>query len=91
MKLVTIMVRRKPVNPARYIYSDPKPEKAKFLGRWKNGHLNPKPNVEGNPWNEIVALSKNNKNDYPPLNRIISADEIRDSNNKLVGYAFRYR
>lgn len=84
--------RRKSINPARYVYDNPDPAKAQFLGRWKNGALNPHPDVEGDPWNNCVALSQNNKNDYPPKDRIIKpADEIRDKNGRLIGYAFRYR
>lgn len=85
------MVRRKAKNPARYLYDSPEPGKGKFLGKFENGFLNPKPDVKGDPWNQCVAVSPNNKNDYPPQNRIIKpADEIKDSSGKMIGYAFRY-
>lgn len=74
-------------NVARYVYDSPDPRKAEFIGIWKDGKLNT--NITKD---KCVALSKNNKNDYPSFNRIIKpADAITDNEGKLIGYAFRYR
>ena len=79
-------------NAARYVYDSPDPRKAEFIGRWKDEELDPDPSVGADARNRCVALSQNNKNDYPPFDRIIKpADLITDNEGKLIGYAFRYR
>jgi hypothetical protein len=82
---------RRNINIARYIYSSPDPERAEFIGVVKNNILNKNPIVKGDPWNSLVALSSNNRNDYPPRDRIILPPDEIVIDGKVVGYAFRYQ
>ena len=81
-------------NPYRYVYDDSNPDKAKFVGRWKNNFLDPNPKTEWDPRTHLVALSPNGYNRYPDPSKgyrlITPADEIKDESGKLIGWAFRY-
>lgn len=81
-------------NPYRYVYDNPNPDKATFIGRWKNNVLEPNPKTQWNPRTHLVALSANGYNKYPDPSKgyrlVKPADEIKDESKKLIGWAFRY-
>lgn len=72
-----------------YLYSSDKISEAKFLGTLRDGVFNPHPITEGDPSSNLVAMSRNGKNDYPDLFRIKRAEKHEYGDGK-TGYSFHY-
>lgn len=82
-------------NPYRYVYDNPDPAKAKFVGRWRNNYLDKHPDITGDPYTRFIALSPNGANKYPDPSKgyqiILPPDKIKDADGNFIGWAFRYR